>query len=96
LQIRPGYPIRKTIRVLKIWRVWHSDYFADFPQYASLFALREFTYNNVTQANRNRLLWSEPTIDGMKTGQLSEVGWSIIATSLPGPRAPPMINSIAA
>jgi serine-type D-Ala-D-Ala carboxypeptidase (penicillin-binding protein 5/6) len=53
----------------------------DFPQHAHLFALREFTYNKVTQANRNRLLWSDAAIDGMKTGQLSEVGWSIVATA---------------
>jgi len=32
----------------------------DFPQYYKLFALREYTFNNVTQANRNRLLWLDP------------------------------------
>ena len=41
----------------------------DFPQHAPLFAQREFAYNNVSQANRNRLLWSDSHVDGMKTGQ---------------------------
>lgn len=53
---------------------------ADFPQHAPLFGQREFAYNNVTQANRNRLLWTDSQIDGMKTGQLSSAGWSVVAT----------------
>jgi len=55
--------------------------FADFPQYAPLFALREFTYNRITQSNRNRLLWSDSSVDGMKTGHTEGAGWSIIATA---------------
>ncbi|HVG03821.1 MAG TPA: D-alanyl-D-alanine carboxypeptidase family protein [Burkholderiaceae bacterium] len=54
---------------------------ADFPQHAALFAQREFAYNNVSQANRNRLLWTDSNVDGMKTGQLSAAGWSIVATT---------------
>ncbi len=53
----------------------------DFPQHAALFAQREFTYNNVSQINRNRLLWADSHIDGMKTGQLAAAGWSIVATT---------------
>jgi serine-type D-Ala-D-Ala carboxypeptidase (penicillin-binding protein 5/6) len=54
---------------------------SDFPQHAPLFALREVSYNQVTQASSNRLLWADSAVDGMKTGQLSEVGWSIVATA---------------
>jgi len=54
---------------------------ADFPQHAPLFAQREFVYNNVSQANRNRLLWTDSHVDGMKTGQLSAAGWSVVATT---------------
>ncbi len=53
----------------------------DFPQHAPLFAQREFAYNNVSQANRNRLLWTDSHVDGMKTGQLSASGWSVVATT---------------
>lgn len=53
----------------------------DFPQHASFFAQRDFSYNNVTQNNRNRLLWTDSNIDGMKTGQLAASGWSIVATA---------------
>jgi D-alanyl-D-alanine carboxypeptidase (penicillin-binding protein 5/6) len=55
---------------------------ADFPQHRGLFGEREFTYNGITQANRNRLLWSDPHVDGMKTGQLDAAGWSIVASAM--------------
>jgi serine-type D-Ala-D-Ala carboxypeptidase (penicillin-binding protein 5/6) len=54
---------------------------ADFPQHRDLFREREFTYNRITQANRNRLLWSDPSVDGMKTGHLEASGWSIVASA---------------
>ncbi len=40
----------------------------DFPERHPLYAQKEFTYNHIAQANRNRLLWTDPTVDGMKTG----------------------------
>lgn len=55
--------------------------FADFPQYAPRYAQREFTYNRITQSNRNRLLWSDGSVDGMKTGHTEGAGWSIIASA---------------
>ena len=59
----------------------------DFPDdYARYYALKEFRYNNVTQANRNRLLWLDPTIDGVKTGHTEAAGYCLIASSKRGPR----------
>lgn len=55
---------------------------ADFPQFAPLYATREYTYNGVTQASRNRLLWSDAGVDGMKTGHLERAGYSIVATAV--------------
>ncbi len=55
---------------------------SDFPQHVALFREREFTYNQISQANRNRLLWSDPSVDGMKTGHLDASGWSIVATAI--------------
>jgi len=54
---------------------------AEYPQHAALFAQREFAYNNISQSNSNRLLWVDPHIDGMKTGQLAAPGWSIVASA---------------
>jgi D-alanyl-D-alanine carboxypeptidase (penicillin-binding protein 5/6) len=54
---------------------------ADFPAYVPLYAMRELTYNGVTQASRNRLLWSDASVDGMKTGHIETAGYSIVATA---------------
>jgi len=40
----------------------------DFPQYYPLFSEKSYTYDNITQSNRNRLLWRDPRVDGIKTG----------------------------
>lgn len=59
----------------------------DFPEYYPIFSEREFTYNNIRQPNRNRLLWLDPTVDGLKTGHTKAAGYCLIATAkrpLPG------------
>ena len=53
----------------------------EFPEYHPLYSTREYRYNNITQANRNRLLWSDPTVDGMKTGYTESAGYCLIATA---------------
>ncbi len=40
----------------------------DFPEFYKIDSTKSFTYNKITQPNRNRLLWLDPTVDGMKTG----------------------------
>lgn len=40
----------------------------DFPEYYSMYSQKEFTYNKIRQPNRNRLLYIDPTVDGLKTG----------------------------
>ena len=48
----------------------------DFPEdYAKYYSLKEFRYNNITQPNRNRLLWLDPTVDGAKTGHTDAAGY---------------------
>jgi len=54
---------------------------ADFPQAVPYYALKEFTYNGVRQANRNLLLFRDPTVDGLKTGYTDAAGYCLIATS---------------
>jgi D-alanyl-D-alanine carboxypeptidase (penicillin-binding protein 5/6) len=54
----------------------------DFPQeYKRLYSVKEYTYNKITQPNRNRLLWIDPTVDGMKTGHTETAGYCLIASS---------------
>src|SRR5256885_12334421 len=59
----------------------------DFPDdYARYYAMKEFRYNNITQPNRNRLLWLDPSVDGVKTGHTEAAGYCLIASSKRGPR----------
>ena len=58
----------------------------DFPEYYPLYALKEYRYNNITQPNRNRLLWTDPFVDGMKTGFTDAAGYCLIASAKRGPR----------
>jgi D-alanyl-D-alanine carboxypeptidase (penicillin-binding protein 5/6) len=53
----------------------------DFPDYYPLYSLREYQYNNIKQANRNRLLWIDPYVDGMKTGHTESAGFCLVASS---------------
>ena len=58
----------------------------DFPEYYSLYSLKENTYNEIKQPNRNRLLYMDPTVDGMKTGHTSSAGYCLVSTAQRGPR----------
>ena len=53
----------------------------DFPQFYKIDSVKSFTYNKITQPNRNRLLWLDPTVDGMKTGHTDSSGYSMIASA---------------
>lgn len=54
---------------------------ADFPEYYKIDSVKSFTYNKITQPNRNRLLWLDPSVDGMKTGHTSGAGYCMIASA---------------
>ena len=58
----------------------------DFPDYYPLYALKEYRYNNITQPNRNRLLWIDPFVDGVKTGHTDTAGWCLVASAKRGQR----------
>ncbi|MDO9364785.1 MAG: D-alanyl-D-alanine carboxypeptidase family protein [Methylotenera sp.] len=54
----------------------------DFPEdYKRLYSVKEYTYNNIKQPNRNRLLWLDPFVDGMKTGHTKSAGYCLISTA---------------
>lgn len=59
----------------------------DFPEeYAQYYSQKEFRYNNISQPNRNRLLWLDPSVDGVKTGHTETAGYCLIASSRRGGR----------
>jgi serine-type D-Ala-D-Ala carboxypeptidase (penicillin-binding protein 5/6) len=54
---------------------------AEFPDYYRWDAQKEFTYNKITQQNRNKLLWRDKTVDGVKTGFTDDAGYCMVASA---------------
>lgn len=53
----------------------------DFPQYYYIFKIKDFTWNRIKQPNRNGLLWTDPSVDGLKTGHTEDAGYCLIASA---------------
>ena len=55
----------------------------DFPEeYRKYYSMKEFRYNNITQPNRNRLLFIDPSVDGVKTGHTEAAGYCLISSAM--------------
>ncbi len=53
----------------------------DFPQYYKYYSIKEFVYNGITQRNRNKLLWRDDSVDGLKTGYTKSAGYCLVISS---------------
>ncbi|CAM4447104.1 MAG: D-alanyl-D-alanine carboxypeptidase DacC [Legionella sp.] len=53
----------------------------DFPQYYEWYKQKWFTYNGIRQPNRNRLLWRDNQVDGLKTGHTNEAGFCLVSSA---------------
>jgi D-alanyl-D-alanine carboxypeptidase (penicillin-binding protein 5/6) len=53
----------------------------DFPEYYGWYQQKWFTYNKIKQPNRNRLLWRDPSVDGLKTGHTNAAGYCLVASA---------------
>jgi len=58
----------------------------DFPESHAMHAAKEYSFNGIHQYNRNRLLWLDPTVDGLKTGHSDAAGYCLIGTAKRGER----------
>jgi len=54
----------------------------EFPEYYRWDSQKEFTYNNITQPNRNKLLWRDKSVDGVKTGYTEDAGYCMVASAV--------------
>lgn len=54
----------------------------DYPEHYAMYAERDFTYNDIRQPNRNRLLALDETVDGVKTGYTAEAGFCLVASAM--------------
>jgi D-alanyl-D-alanine carboxypeptidase (penicillin-binding protein 5/6) len=77
-----GLPSSENYSSARDLAVLSERLISDFPEfYKVYYSTKKFTYNNITQPNRNRLLWLDPTVDGMKTGHTSSAGFSLITSA---------------
>lgn len=53
----------------------------NFPNEYALYSEKEFVYNNIRQNNRNGLLWTDPSVDGLKTGHTNEAGYCLVTSA---------------
>jgi D-alanyl-D-alanine carboxypeptidase (penicillin-binding protein 5/6) len=53
----------------------------DFPEFYPWYSEKEFTHHGITQPNRNKLLWSDKTVDGLKTGFTKKAGYNLVASA---------------
>ena len=71
-----NYSTARDLSVLA-WRL-----ITDFPEFYKIYSVKSFTYNKISQSNRNRLLWLDETVDGMKTGHTQAAGYCLIASAI--------------
>jgi len=53
----------------------------DYPEHYKIYAEKYFTYSDIRQPNRNRLLWRDPSVDGLKTGHTEAAGYCLVASA---------------
>lgn len=58
-----------------------SALISEFPDYYRWYSQKQFTYNGITQGNRNALLWRDETVDGMKTGYTESAGYCLVSSA---------------
>lgn len=82
-----GLPDSKHFSTARDLGLLASALIRDFPQeYEKYYRIKEYRYNNITQRNRNRLLWLDPNVDGIKTGHTENAGYCLIASAKRGQR----------
>ncbi|MCB1722176.1 MAG: D-alanyl-D-alanine carboxypeptidase [Gammaproteobacteria bacterium] len=53
----------------------------EFPEFYKLYSVKEFTFNDIRQHNRNNLLWRDDSVDGVKTGHTENAGFCLVASA---------------
>ena len=77
----PGMPDPEHYVTARDVALLSSALIREFPEYYRWYAQREFTWNGITQQNRNGLLWRDPTVDGVKTGHTASAGYCLVASA---------------
>lgn len=76
-----GWPAEGHLTTARDLTILAARLIKDFPDHYALYSQKEFTYNDITQLNRNGLLWRDASVDGLKTGWTEEAGYCLVASA---------------
>lgn len=76
-----GWPDKKHLTTARDIAKLSVAIIAEFPEHYAWYAEKEYTYNNIKQYNRNKLLWRDESVDGMKTGHTESAGFCLVASA---------------
>ncbi len=76
-----GLPVDNHYTTARDLAILTQALIKDFPEYYRWDSQKQFTYNNITQHNRNKLLWRDQSVDGVKTGHTDEAGYCLVASA---------------
>jgi len=77
-----GWPDKKHLTTARDIATLAAAVIREFPGQYTRYAEKEFTYNGIKQYNRNKLLWSDETVDGVKTGHTDSAGYCLVSSAL--------------
>lgn len=76
-----GLPDEKLFTTARDLAILGRSLINDFPQYYHWYKQKWFTFNGIRQPNRNRLLWRNGQVDGLKTGHTNEAGFCLVSSA---------------
>ncbi|VAW55693.1 D-alanyl-D-alanine carboxypeptidase [hydrothermal vent metagenome] len=77
-----GWPDKQHLTTARDIATLAAAIIRDFPEHYSWYAEKEFTYNDIKQYNRNKLLWRDGTVDGIKTGHTDSAGYCLVSSAV--------------
>jgi len=76
-----GMPHKDHFSTAKDLSILTRSTIEQFPEFYKWYKIKEYTYNNISQRNRNTLLWRDATVDGLKTGHTEAAGYGLVASA---------------
>lgn len=76
-----GWPAKGHVSTARDLAILAKAIIFDFPEHYALYKEKYFTFNNIRQPNRNRLLWRDSSVDGLKTGHTDSAGYCLVSSA---------------
>jgi len=77
-----GWPSKNHLTTARDIATLAKAIISEFPEHYALYAEKEYTYNGIKQYNRNKLLWRDKSVDGIKTGHTESAGFCLVSSAV--------------